>query len=212
MKNINLKPLQVFSIVTVAIGFTFIIGCNENYTVKSEKTKGVDFKKFSTYAWLPYADSVSVSIDHYQLMNSITSAIEAQLFKRKLKLDTINPHLLIRYSVMLNNSTTILNTPVYDYQPRVSYGMGYGWGYGGGGYGSIGVYNERVQVGTKVEQVPYRNGQLIIDFIDHSTNTVVWRGYAYGSNPIEQIQISPVQIRERVDKIINDIFWSCPIK
>ncbi|HQV00058.1 MAG TPA: DUF4136 domain-containing protein, partial [Bacteroidia bacterium] len=70
----------------------------------------------------------------------------------------------------------------------------------------------RVQVGTKVEQVPYRNGQLIIDFIDHSTNTVVWRGYAYGSNPIEQIQIWPVQIRERVDKIINDIFWSCPIK
>src|SRR6188768_53428 len=121
----NYKSILRFAILVVLISF---MGCDENYTVKHEKLENVDFKKFKTYAWLPVLDSVAVyGIDRQQLNNAIFTNIEDQLFKRNMTVDTVKPDILVRYSVMMNNSISIVNTPIYDYRPTVSYGMGYGY-------------------------------------------------------------------------------------
>jgi hypothetical protein len=196
--------------VLIVLSLTFFTGCNEDYTVKSQKDQKFNFKTLKTYAWLPFVDSISArGVDHFQLCNAIASSIDDQFFKRGSKVDTINPDFLVRYSIMLSNSINVVSTPIYDYRPAVSYG--YHGGYYGG-YGSVGVYSQAVQVGTNVQQIPYRNGQLVIDVIDHKTNNVVWRGYAYGSKPESDQAALTAQMRSQVDKIVNDIFFYCPIK
>jgi hypothetical protein len=210
LKTTTLRNVLFILPVIIFIASTFFTGCNEDYTVKSQKDEKFNFKTLKTYAWLPFMDSISArGVDHYQLCNTISSSIDDQLFKRGSKIDTINPDFLVRYSIMLSNSINVVSTPIYDYRPAVSYGY-----YGGyyGGYGSVGVYTQAVQVGTNVQQVPYRNGQLVIDIIDHKTNNVVWRGYAYGSKAESDQATMTAQMRGRVDKIVNDIFFYCPIK
>jgi len=203
------SPKSILKSVMLIVIFSFI-ACDENYTVKHEKVENVDFKKFKTYAWLPVMDSVTVwGIDRQQLNNAIFSNIEEQLMERKITIDTVKPDILVRYSVMVNNSISVVNTPIYDYRPTMTYGMGYGYY---GGYGSVGVYNQPVQVGTEVRQVPFRNGQLVIDVIDHSTNKVVWRGYAYGSREEDNVSAPIDKMRKRLKTIINDIFWYYPVK
>lgn len=192
------------------IALTFFIvsfySCTD-YTIGSDILKKVDFKKFKTYAWLPTFDSITVSnINREQLNTYIFTSIDQQLTKRKLSIDTIKPDMLIRFSVILNNSTTLVTTPIYDYRPAVGYSYGY---YGSSMY----YYNQQVQVGTQTQQVIYRNGTIIVDLIDHSTNEVVWRGYAYQSKAQDLTQ--PAQLSEmkaKISQVIADIFFYFPVK
>ena len=121
------KKLSVFVLFTMAL----FLGCDEDYTVKSEKLEKIDFKKIRTYAWLPSNDSITVSIDKFQLHNIIVSNIDMQLLQRSMSLDTVKPDILVRYSIMLVNQNALVSTPIYENRTTVNYGIGYG-GYGGG--------------------------------------------------------------------------------
>ena len=196
--------LQFF--VTVFI--MSMISCDSDYTTGSDIIKKVDFSKFKTYAWLPYVDSITArNVDAEQLNNYLFTAIDKQFTKRNMTIDTVNPNMLVRFSVSLNNSNVMVSSPVYAYRPSVAYGYGYGY-YGSGVY----YYNQPVQVATQTQNVLYRNGSLYIDIIDHSTNEVVWRGYAYQST---QASTEPAQLRvmqQKVDQIIADVFFNCPLR
>lgn len=196
----------------VAIFIVSMISCDSDYTTGSDILKKVDFSKFKTYAWLPYVDSITArNVNAEQLNNYLFNAIDKQFTSRNMTIDTVNPNMLVRFSISLNNSNVMVSTPVYAYQPSVAYGYGYGYGYGYYGSG-VYYYNQPVQVATQTQNVLYRNGSLFIDIIDHATNEVVWRGYAYQST---QANMEPAQLRvmqQKVDQIIADIFFNCPLK
>lgn len=193
--------------IAVTLFVISLYSCTD-YTTGSDILKKVDFKKFTTYAWLPIVDSITVKdINREQLYGSVFTSIDQQLTKRNMTVDTIKPDVLIRYSVILNNSAAMVTTPVYDYRPAVGYSYGY---YGSSMY----YYNQQVQVGTQTQRVVYRNGTLVIDLIDHSTNEVVWRGYAYKST-VQDMNFQPAQLKEmrsKINEVISDIFFYFPIK
>ncbi len=198
-----MKKVLIQLIVTAAVLTS--ISCSD-YTTGGDVIKKVDFKKFKTYAWLPYIDSITIpNIDQEQLKTYVFTAIDAQMQKRNLKIDTIKPDVLVRFGINLNNSNAMVSTPIYENRPAVGYSYGY---YGSSMY----YYNQPVQVGVQTQMVTYRNGSLIIDLIDHSTNELVWRGYAYQSK--EETMKAPElsKMKSNINQIVSDIFWRCPIK
>ncbi|MEO8147597.1 MAG: DUF4136 domain-containing protein [Bacteroidia bacterium] len=195
----------LFQTVAAIFIASFIISCTD-YTTGSDVLKKVDFKKFKTYAWLPIIDSVMVNdINREQLNTYIFTTIDQQLNKRKMTIDTVKPDVLIRFAVILNNSSALVTTPIYESRPAVGYSYGY---YGSSMY----YYNQTVQVGTQTNKVLYRNGTLVIDLIDHSTNEVVWRGYAYHSKEEDMQRPNLDEMRKKVAEVVADIFWKFPIK
>lgn len=196
----------------ISIFILSIFSCTGDFTTGSDILKPVDFKKYRTYAWLPYVDSITArNINTEQLNSYLFSTIDKQFYTRNMTIDTVKPDILVRFSIAINNSNVLVSSPVYAYQPSVSYGFGYGYGYGYYGSG-VYYYNQPVQVATQTQNVKYQNGSLFIDVIDHATNEVVWRGYAYQS---QQANMEPAQLsamHQKVDQIIADIFFNFPIK
>jgi hypothetical protein len=57
--------------------------------------------------------------------------------------------------------------------------------------------------GTNVEQIPYKEGTIVIDLIDRRTNEIVWRGSA------EDV-VTPNNLDEEVRAYIAEIFEQFP--
>jgi hypothetical protein len=206
-----LRPLGKFTFrVLAVIGIVAISACGEyNYTVKSEKFKKVDFKTYKSYAWLQTHDSIAINgIDQAKLSATITDNIDLQFTRRGVVVNTSEPDLLVRYDLVLHNSTTMVSTPIYESRPQVSYGVGFS---PYGSYSSFGVYNQTYQVGTKVEAVNYRNGSLVVEIFERTTGDLLWRSYAYG----QKEATGPVdfqRLRSGIPKIVDEIFYRFPMK
>jgi hypothetical protein len=186
------------------------VACGEyNYSVKSEKFKKVDFKAYKSYAWLQTHDSIAINgIDQAKLSTTITDNVDLQFTRRGVAVNTSEPDLLVRYDLVLHNSTAMVSTPIYDTRPQVSYGVGFS---PYGSYSSFGVYNQTYQVGTKVEAVNYRNGSLVVEIFERTTGDLLWRGYAYG----QKEATGPVdfqRLRSSVPKIVDEIFYRFPMR
>jgi Domain of unknown function (DUF4136) len=191
------------------VGVVSLTACSaSDYTVKSEKLKKTDFKTLKSYAWLQTHDSIAINgIDQVKLSTTITDNVDLQFTRRGIVVDTKEPDILVRYDLVLHNSTALVSTPIYDTRPAVSYGVGYS---PYGSYGSVGVYTQTYQVGTKVEAVNYRNGSLVVELYERTTGDILWRGYAYGQKEANG-QVDFQKLRSKVPKIVDQIFWRYPV-
>src|SRR6187551_59188 len=112
--------IKGFRYVLPLAAILFVVACESNYTVKSEKLKKTDYSKFKSYAWLQSHDSIAMNgIDAVKLSTTITDNVDLQFTKRGVAINTTEPDLLVRYSVILHNSTAMVSTPIYDSRPAV---------------------------------------------------------------------------------------------
>jgi len=148
---------------------------SDDIEINSTAMKGIDFKQYTSYAWLPFVDSIMTNeYDKQSLDQQITTAINTELQSRGLKNDDAAPQLYVMYAIMLDREQGYVTEPVYG-KPNVGIGMGFGRG---GWHGmSVGVSSPSV-VGSETKQVTYRKGALIVDVIDAKTEQTVWRGTA----------------------------------
>jgi len=172
-------------------------GCSpyQYYAIQSSKA---GFNKYRTFAWLPSPDTSRKINDIAD--EKIKDAVTAGLEKRGLTLQVIHPDLLVRYSVQVRERIRIYNYPAYVYGPGIVYR-----GVIRNRYGRYFYYNYTspfpVYVGSDIDQVPYKEGTLIIDLIERRNHQVIWRGY--GTGDVDNPERAITDIPQVVEGILN---------
>lgn len=147
----------------------FILGSCGGIQIDSTQSKGVDLKKYKTYAWGkpggndPNHEAVKAGKKMYSGL--ILKLANAELLKKGFVLDTLKPDAIF-----------VFNSGVEE---RVSYSQGNvnsGYRYDGYGYYGGGYYSP-VGVGRS-SQHAYEEGMLYIDMLDTKTRVPLWGGWA----------------------------------
>jgi Domain of unknown function (DUF4136) len=147
----------------------FILASCGGIQIDSTQTKGVDLKKYKTYAWGKPGDN---DPDHDTRKDGkkmyaglIKRLANEELLKKGFVLDTLKPDAIFVFNSGVEEKVS------YS-QGNVNTGRGYdGYGYYGGGYYSpVGV--------GRSSQNAYEEGMLYVDMLDTKTRVPLWGGWA----------------------------------
>jgi hypothetical protein len=175
------------------------------YTAARNKT---DLSAYRTFTWLApdmQTDKAGAMVKKEIGDEAVKNATIAALQAKGLKLvdNNSNPDLIVSYSTLTGRGVKNEFYPAYYGGLYSGWGWGgYGWGYRSfyGGWGGWGFpYYGGYYGGGVVARVPYKEGTLIIDIIDRSKRTLVWRGFGVGElhNPKTTLKELP--------KVVNGI-------
>ena len=163
--------------ILLAVGLALLTGVSACAPkVNVEQRANVNFSRYRTF---DFADTeVKTSGDQNPLLRSaitqdrIKQAIASELAKRGLRQVETNPDFLVTTHTFVEKA----ERTVYDTQPAAGYAYPYSVGYRGRflpvNYGYW--YGPSYYSTPRTEQ--YREGTLVIDFIDARSNNLVWRG------------------------------------
>ena len=193
--------------ILILVTTLFIIsGCYESGNIyQSEKTKGVDFKKYKTYAWLPTKDTAYTRLVNQKNVESALAAdVIQELTKRGMTLDTLNPDCLFTYTLVMNKTYQVGQRPPEIYTPN-SYAPVYA--------GQNNIYYYRSDYGLPnysggMMVTTFRDGSLVIDMIDRQTNKIIWRASAQGKQDENNLKGVKATARE----IVPRMFKKFPVK
>jgi hypothetical protein len=173
--------------------------------VNVEQRADVNFAKYRTF---DFANTeVKTSGDQNPLLNSpiaqdrIKQAIAGELAKRGLREVEASPDIIVTTHTFVEKA----ERTVYDTYPGANYAYPYAVGYRGRflpiNYGYW--YTPSYYSQPRTEQ--YREGTLIIDFIDARTNNLVWRGSM--ADPVDD----PARLGTEFSKSAKDILDKFPV-
>lgn len=173
--------------------------------VNVEQRAGVNFSRYRTF---DFADTeVKTSGDRNPLLYSpiaqdhIKQAIAGELAKRGLRQVDNNPDFLVSTHTFVEKA----ERTVYDTYPGPSYAYPYTVGYRGRflpiNYGYW--YTPAYYQAPRTQQ--YREGTLVIDFIDARTNNLVWRGSL--ADPVDD----PARLGSEFSKSAQEILDKFPV-
>jgi hypothetical protein len=151
------KTIFLALLLCLALSFS----CAPLIYVSQDYDRHADFSAFKTFAWMPRPEkmprSARAALESNPILNKRIEDITGQILGDKgLTVSTENPDLLINFYVGFNDRIDIS-----------SWGYFYGpfWGYYWPGLGPMDAYS-------------YKEGTLIMDFVDAKTKEMVWRGVA----------------------------------
>ena len=176
---------------------------------QSEKTPGVDFKKYKTYAWLPAKDTAFTKLASKKTVESaLSSAVSQQLNNKGMTLDTLTPDCLFTYSLVLTKTYQLGQEPPPVYAPNSNVGALPGQ-YNMYYYvpASTAMYDPALYQGS-MKVTTFRDGTLVIDMIDRKTNQIVWRTDAQGKVNEKDRQ----GVRPTINEIVPIMFKKFPVK
>jgi hypothetical protein len=198
------------SLLFVAVIF-FLTGCitpaPNNY--QAEKTKGINYSNYKTYAWLPSKNDSSYTkmASKKTVESALSAAVIEQLNARGMKRDTVNPDCLFTYTLVLTKTYQVGQTapPVYAPSSNVGplpgqYDMYY-WTPADPYSYDPALYQGANKVTT------FRDGSLVIDMIDRKQNKIVWRTSAQGKVRDKDAQ----GVRPTINEIVPIMFKKFPI-
>ncbi len=187
------QPSLQATFLAAILGIIFY-ACTPSVYTSSEKTKGVDLKKYKTYAWAKPDDSEHASKQDDKLFaGTIVKSANDELAKKGFLIDEENPDALFAFD------TRVEDKVVYSQSPTVSVGVGYGGpGYYVGGYAPV--------AGGQMTQSSYQEGMLYIYMYDRKTEQLLWRGMAH-----EKVTYK-TNVSADIQKAIRDMFMRLPVK
>lgn len=155
----------------------FIVSCS-SVTVTYDYDRETDFSKLKNFAWLKpttaVGDARAAKHENTLFYKRLRKAVNSQMGAKGYILDASNPHFVIVYHVGIEDRVDITN-----------------WGYTYGPY--WGPWGESIDV------YHYKEGTLILDFIDYKTKQLIWRGSA------QKILSSRPEDPESAEALIYDI-------
>jgi hypothetical protein len=158
MTSRNLKSSLSISLIVL-----LLLSCSGGLKISSNLSKGVDLKKYKTFAWSKPENRDHESRNDDKIYSGlILQLANEELLKRGLALDTLNPD------------------AIFIFDTRVEEGMTYSRGvpeYTGFGYNGFGYYNSYYTPGH-VKQSEIETGMLYIDMLDAKTKVPIWGGWA----------------------------------
>src|SRR4051794_34784611 len=141
---------------------------------QSEKTPGIDFKNYKTYAWLPTKDTSFTKLANKKTVElALAQAVSQQLNMRGMQFDSLTPDCLFTYSLVLTKTYQVGETPPPVYAPNSNAGALPGQ-YNMYYYvpASTAYYNPDLYEGS-MKVTTFRDGTLVIDMIDRKTNKII---------------------------------------
>lgn len=178
----------------------FLIGCGPK--VNTDKKTAKDLDSFSSYAFLPNQDTIKTTEYDNRYVNEIViDEINENMQDLDYRLDRNQPDLLVYYHLMMDEEVAVDASPVYT---NYSY---YRPGYYVGPYYRNYAYNNYFTIpriaGSTIQQIPYKEGTIVIDLIDRRNNEILWRGRA---NDV----VTPNNLEEELREYVNAIFAQFP--
>ena len=183
------------------IGFVFtlfLIGCGPK--VDTNKKTEKDLSNYSSYSFLPNQDTIkNNAYDNVHVNEVVIDEINQNMKENGYKLDRNQPDILVYYHLMFDEEMAVNASPVYT---NYSY---YRPGYYVGPYYRNYAYNNYFTIqrlsGTGIEQIPYKEGTIVIDLIDRRNNEIIWRGRA---NDVVNRDNLEQELRSYVDAIFEE--------
>jgi Domain of unknown function (DUF4136) len=194
---------QYLVILVVILALAGCYGSSNIY--QSEKTKGINFKKYKTYAWLPTTDtSYTKLVSKKKVEKALVTEVIKQLTKRGMTLDTLHPDCLFTYTLVMNKTYQVGQQPpeIYNQQQYAPMYAGQAQVYYYIPYSGPTYYSGGLDVTT------YRDGSLIIDMIDRQDNKIIWRTSAQG----KQDEDNRLGVKTTIEEIIPQMFKKFPVK
>jgi hypothetical protein len=183
-----------------------LVACKTSiYTYQAEKTKGADFSKYKTYAFIPTKDTAYTKLrNKTDVEKALAREVIAQLNSRRMVMDSLNPDCLFTYTLVINRNQEIgqkapETSNLYQYDPLYP--------------GSGNIYYYRVDNGPttyngNIVVNTFRDGSLVIDMIDRKENKVIWRTSAQVRQNENELQGTRTTIKE----VIPEMFRKFPVK
>lgn len=192
-----MKMRKYLFAVTILLGL-IITACGPR--VQTEKRAQVDLSNYRSYSFLPNQDTIRNSDYDNDYVNEIViDEIRQNMRERDFTLERNQPDLLVYYHLMFDEEMAVNASPIYT---NYSY---YRPGYYVGPYYRNVAYNNYFTVprlsGTNIQQVPYREGTIVIDLIDRRTNEIIWRGRA--EDVVERGNLEQ-ELRSYIDAIFSE--------
>ena len=192
MKTLKLGLITIFALVMVSCG-------SSGPTMKDDVRK---LKSYDAYAYLPSKDTIiSRDYDNNALNTTIIETINANMQENGFRLDKQQPDVLVYVHPMYDEKVAVNANPVYTNYPY------YRPGFYIGPYYKDYMYENYFTIqrinGPRVQQVPYRERSIVIDFIDRRSNEILWRGTSnetIGTRRLER------ETREYIDDIFKELF------
>jgi len=169
---------------------TLIASCSSSSKVKYDYDPEVNFVSLKTFDWMKQPASsgggVKAALARNTLLDKrIKNAVNRQLTAKGLKQDSSNPDFVIAYHVGVEDKVDVRD-----------------WGYT---YAIRGRYWGVRTRGVEVHQ--YKEGTLILDFVDAKTMELLWRAAGSGAakeNP------TPKEVEKSINKAIAKFLENFP--
>lgn len=189
-----------YSLSFLLLASILLVSCGPK--VKTSKKTSQNLENFQSFAFLPNQDTIKTSKFNDAYVNEIViDEIRENMQQLDYRLDKNQPDLLVYYHLMLDEEMAVDSSPVYT-----NFGY-YRPGFYVGPYYRNYMYNNYFTVpriaGTGIEQVPYKEGSIVIDIINRRTNEIVWRGKAADV-------VTPNNLEAELRQYINAIFDQFP--
>jgi len=176
---------------TVVLLAFMLVSCG-GIQIDSTQSKGVDLKKYKTYAWGKPGDGDPNQATHKETKKVYAGLIKRlaseELLKKGFVLDTLQPDAIFVFNSRVEERLT-------SSHGNVNTGYGYdGYGYYGGGYYSpVGV--------GRSSQHAFEEGMLYVDMLDTKTRTPLWGGWA--KKKLTAKSDVEADVRSAVEKIFS---------
>ena len=158
--------MSLFLSLCLMIG---LMSCSRSL-VKSDYDREINFAKYKTYNWMeeptdsPTQDRI---VRNTLFEKRLKSAVDAELQAKGFRKQTNKPDFLIGYYVKVEDKVEVSSR-------NFGYDLGYyRFGYWSRYYG-IGYYP---RFSNRVDVYQYKEGTLILDFVDPKSMELIWRGW-----------------------------------
>ncbi|ROR94861.1 uncharacterized protein DUF4136 [Sinobacterium caligoides] len=170
-----------------------------SYSVNSDYTEDYDFSQVKSFKWHQQpTDQASLNYLGGDIFDHrIRDYVTKSLILKGLSNSNSNPDIFVSYGVLTEDRTDI-NT----YNTYSGYAPNWRYGYYGNNYG-IATGSTQTTVSN------YKQGTLMIDFIDPKSNQLIWRGTADGRLDKDA---SPEERREALREVVDKILAQFPPK
>jgi hypothetical protein len=155
--------------------------CASDIVVRTDFDKSIEIHRRTKYAWLGQKEIESRNSPLlYNELNDkrVKAAVDAGMTSKGYQLDDSEPEFLIHYHVTIEDKAVRVETEPYGYS-----------------YGQFWKNNQ-----TDVRR--YREGTLILDFMDSGNCELIWRGWAVSILDEEKL-VSEELIRTAVARILE---------
>lgn len=186
--------MKLKNILFGAFGLLLISGCS-TIRVDSDYARGSEFSSLKTYAWASDSQPKTgdLRIDNTLIDSRVRSAVDETLAAGGYqKISSGTPDFLVVYRLSIEGKLDVTTIEAPVVAPNIQYGrlsipaMGYSQYYG-----------------DQTFVTEYEEGTLLIDFVDPSSQKLMWRGSAKGTvKEKAKPEQREARIREAVSKIL----------
>jgi len=159
----------------------FVVNCSKKMKIQFDYVKDENFSKFSTFDFITVRFRMDKQPNKKQLFEEIKKAVATQMQEKGFKKTSENPDFLIAIHAYRTGTAEGVTDLGYRYANYARYWRGdkY-WG-----------------DGTSIEQIDFKEGTLVIDFVEAKSKEMIWRGVATSSLP-------PQPETEKIKTIANE--------